>query len=148
MDLLPFQPQSHQHGGPPADADLAILCPIQGMLASKLPVCFKLTPLQDRYDPKQTYHDPNRTYHDVANALAQYPSLSPRTDVYSTLYHSMQRAANTLTPIVLQHTRMASQHSSSTSWVHSLSPSGARHTDFLSRFGFRIPTPESLRSSM
>ncbi|CAG8266805.1 unnamed protein product [Penicillium salamii] len=38
---------------------------------------------KDHYDPKQTYHDPNRTYHDVANALAQYPSLSPRTDVYT-----------------------------------------------------------------
>lgn len=38
---------------------------------------------QDHYDPRQTYHDPNRTYHDVANALAQYPSLLPRTDVYS-----------------------------------------------------------------
>ncbi|KAJ5593962.1 uncharacterized protein N7459_000170 [Penicillium hispanicum] len=44
---------------------------------------------QDHYDPKQTYHDPNRAYHDVANALAQYPSLSPRTDVYSELSTSM-----------------------------------------------------------
>lgn len=39
--------------------------------------------VQDHYDPQQTYQDPNRTYYDVANALAQYPSLSPRTDVYS-----------------------------------------------------------------
>ncbi|KAJ5538752.1 hypothetical protein N7494_008231 [Penicillium frequentans] len=38
---------------------------------------------KDHYDPKQTYHDPNRAYHDVVNALAQYPSLSPRTDVYT-----------------------------------------------------------------
>ncbi|KAJ5818056.1 hypothetical protein N7474_003647 [Penicillium riverlandense] len=38
---------------------------------------------KDHYDPQQTYHDPNRSYHDVANALAQYPSLSPRTDVYT-----------------------------------------------------------------
>lgn len=38
---------------------------------------------QDHYDPRQTYRDPNRTYHDVASALAQYPSLAPRTDVYS-----------------------------------------------------------------
>ncbi|KAJ5288925.1 hypothetical protein N7478_001955 [Penicillium angulare] len=38
---------------------------------------------KDHFDPKQTYHDPNRAYHDVANALAQYPSLSPRTDVYT-----------------------------------------------------------------
>ncbi|KAJ6034045.1 uncharacterized protein N7446_007658 [Penicillium canescens] len=38
---------------------------------------------KDHYDPQQTYQDPNRTYHDVANALAQYPSLSPRTDVYT-----------------------------------------------------------------
>ncbi|KAJ5119192.1 hypothetical protein N7526_010829 [Penicillium atrosanguineum] len=38
---------------------------------------------KDHYDPKQTYQDPNRAYHDVANALAQYPSLAPRTDVYT-----------------------------------------------------------------
>ncbi|KAJ5793433.1 hypothetical protein N7457_000032 [Penicillium paradoxum] len=38
---------------------------------------------KDHYDPQQTYRDPNRAYHDVANALAQYPSLSPRTDVYT-----------------------------------------------------------------
>ncbi|KAJ5930142.1 hypothetical protein N7466_005635 [Penicillium verhagenii] len=38
---------------------------------------------KDHYDPKQTYHDPNRAYHDVVNALTQYPSLSPRTDVYT-----------------------------------------------------------------
>ncbi|CAG7946480.1 unnamed protein product [Penicillium nalgiovense] len=38
---------------------------------------------KDHYDPQQTYRDPNRTYHDVANALSQYPSLSPRTDVYT-----------------------------------------------------------------
>ncbi|KAJ5884763.1 hypothetical protein N7495_009273 [Penicillium taxi] len=37
----------------------------------------------DHHDPKQTYHDPNRAYHDVVNALAKYPSLSPRTDVYT-----------------------------------------------------------------
>ncbi|SPQ26452.1 bc42b8f4-d8ff-4541-849f-55079447849d [Thermothielavioides terrestris] len=29
------------------------------------------------------YHDVNRTYNDVAQALSQYPSLSPRTDVYT-----------------------------------------------------------------
>lgn len=51
---------------------------------SKIPhIIGLLKPLQDHYDPQQTYRDPNRTYHDVANALAQYPSLSPRTDVYS-----------------------------------------------------------------
>lgn len=38
---------------------------------------------KDHYDPRQTYHDPNRTYYDVASALAQYPSLLPRTDVYT-----------------------------------------------------------------
>ncbi|EAW09963.1 putative endosomal sorting complex protein TSG101 [Aspergillus clavatus NRRL 1] len=38
---------------------------------------------RDHYDPNQTYQDPNRTYYDVANVLAQYPSLSPRTDVYT-----------------------------------------------------------------
>ncbi|KAJ5220395.1 hypothetical protein N7468_009599 [Penicillium chermesinum] len=38
---------------------------------------------KDHYDPNQTYHDPNRTYQDVVSALAQYPSLSPRTDVYT-----------------------------------------------------------------
>lgn len=31
----------------------------------------------------QEYHDVNRTYGDVAVALAQYPSLAPRTDVHS-----------------------------------------------------------------
>ncbi|KAI1189107.1 UEV domain-containing protein [Nemania serpens] len=29
------------------------------------------------------YHDVNRTYNDVAQALSQYPSLSPRTDVHT-----------------------------------------------------------------
>ncbi|KAL2186906.1 UEV-domain-containing protein [Thermothelomyces heterothallicus CBS 203.75] len=29
------------------------------------------------------YHDVNRTYNDVAAALSQYPSLSPKTDVYT-----------------------------------------------------------------
>ncbi|KAK9444238.1 ESCRT-I component [Metarhizium brunneum] len=29
------------------------------------------------------YHDVNRTYHDVAQALTQYPTLSPRTDVHT-----------------------------------------------------------------
>ncbi|KAH8694951.1 UEV domain-containing protein, partial [Talaromyces proteolyticus] len=38
---------------------------------------------KNHHDPKQTYRDPNRTYHDVARALAQYPSLGPRTDVYT-----------------------------------------------------------------
>lgn len=38
---------------------------------------------QNHYDPNQTYRDPNRTYHDVVRALAQYPSLGPRTDVHS-----------------------------------------------------------------
>jgi hypothetical protein len=31
----------------------------------------------------QEYHDVNRTYNDVAQALSQYPSLSPKTDVHS-----------------------------------------------------------------
>ncbi|KAJ9373528.1 hypothetical protein DTO282E5_1683 [Paecilomyces variotii] len=38
---------------------------------------------KDHYDPNQTYRDANRTYYDVAAALAQYPSLGPRTDVYT-----------------------------------------------------------------
>ncbi|RKU46714.1 hypothetical protein DL546_009083 [Coniochaeta pulveracea] len=29
------------------------------------------------------YHDVSRTYNDVAQALSQYPSLSPKTDVYT-----------------------------------------------------------------
>jgi ESCRT-I complex subunit TSG101 len=41
----------------------------------------ELTPPLSR---AQEYHDVNRTYNDVAQALSQYPSLSPRTDVYST----------------------------------------------------------------
>ncbi|GAB1206082.1 hypothetical protein APSETT445_004763 [Aspergillus pseudonomiae] len=40
-------------------------------------------PMKDHYDPRQTYQDPNRTYYDVASVLAQYPSLSPRTEVYT-----------------------------------------------------------------
>ncbi|KAL2162514.1 hypothetical protein VTH06DRAFT_7428 [Thermothelomyces fergusii] len=32
---------------------------------------------------EQEYHDVNRTYNDVAAALSQYPSLSPKTDVYT-----------------------------------------------------------------
>ncbi|KAB8228680.1 putative endosomal sorting complex protein TSG101 [Aspergillus alliaceus] len=39
--------------------------------------------IRDHYDPRQTYQDPNRTYYDVALVLAQYPSLSPRTEVYT-----------------------------------------------------------------
>ncbi|KAB8265047.1 UEV domain-containing protein [Aspergillus pseudonomiae] len=39
--------------------------------------------IRDHYDPRQTYQDPNRTYYDVASVLAQYPSLSPRTEVYT-----------------------------------------------------------------
>jgi hypothetical protein len=31
----------------------------------------------------QEYADVNRTYHDVAETLSNYPSLSPRTEVYS-----------------------------------------------------------------
>jgi hypothetical protein len=31
----------------------------------------------------QEYRDVNRAYGDVAQALAQYPSLAPRTDVHS-----------------------------------------------------------------
>ncbi|PYH48622.1 putative endosomal sorting complex protein TSG101 [Aspergillus saccharolyticus JOP 1030-1] len=38
---------------------------------------------RDHYDPRLTYQDPNRAYHDVANALAQYPTLAPRTEVYT-----------------------------------------------------------------
>ncbi|PYI22800.1 UEV-domain-containing protein [Aspergillus japonicus CBS 114.51] len=38
---------------------------------------------RDHHDPRLTYQDPNRTYHDVANALAQYPSIAPRTEVYT-----------------------------------------------------------------
>lgn len=52
------------------------------------------SPSQDHYDPKQTYQDPNRTYHDIANALAQYPSLSPRTDVYSESVLFMESSEN------------------------------------------------------
>ena len=41
----------------------------------------------------------NRTYNDVAQALSQYPSLSPRTDVHSTRPVPLPRAANLkLTP--------------------------------------------------
>ncbi|KAL2825015.1 UEV domain-containing protein [Aspergillus cavernicola] len=39
--------------------------------------------IRDHYDPRQTYQDPNRTHYDVANVLAKYPTLSPRTEVYT-----------------------------------------------------------------
>ena len=32
----------------------------------------------------QNYTEVNRTYHDAAEALSHYPSLSTRTEVYST----------------------------------------------------------------
>ncbi|KAM5439311.1 Suppressor protein stp22 of temperature-sensitive alpha-factor receptor and arginine permease [Microsporum ferrugineum] len=35
------------------------------------------------HDPNQAYRDPNRTYSDTAQLLAQFPSFSPRTDVYT-----------------------------------------------------------------
>lgn len=74
-----------RHGGSPADAQLAVLGAHQGTChfphLSTISSCH-----QDHYDPQQTYQDPNRAYHDVVNALGQYPSLSPRTDVYSGLY--------------------------------------------------------------
>ncbi|KAL4875648.1 UEV domain-containing protein [Aspergillus karnatakaensis] len=39
--------------------------------------------IRDHYDPRQTYQDPNRTYYDVANVLAKFPALAPRTEVYT-----------------------------------------------------------------
>ncbi|PWY86536.1 UEV-domain-containing protein [Aspergillus sclerotioniger CBS 115572] len=39
--------------------------------------------IRDHYDPRQTYQDPNRTYYEVAGVLGQYPSLGPRTEVYT-----------------------------------------------------------------
>jgi ESCRT-I complex subunit TSG101 len=38
----------------------------------------------DANDATKEYKDVNRTYHDAAEALSHYPSLSPRTEVYST----------------------------------------------------------------
>ncbi|KAK2827860.1 hypothetical protein FQN49_007269 [Arthroderma sp. PD_2] len=35
------------------------------------------------HDPNQAYHDPNRTYSDTAQLLSQFPTFSPRTDVYT-----------------------------------------------------------------
>ncbi|KAH4284950.1 hypothetical protein HBH64_238440 [Parastagonospora nodorum] len=37
----------------------------------------------DANDPTKEYKDVNRTYHDAAEALSHYPSLSPRTEVYT-----------------------------------------------------------------
>lgn len=74
-----------RHGGPPADAQLALLGANQG--SCHFPQLSDInSSSQDHYDPQQTYQDPNRAYHDVVNALGQYPSLSPRTDVYSELH--------------------------------------------------------------
>lgn len=41
----------------------------------------------------QEYADVNRTYHDVAETLSNYPSLSPRTDVYSTCQFPTARSS-------------------------------------------------------
>lgn len=72
---------------------MALGCPHQGITSNLLvPVGFTptLMLMQNHYDPKQTYRDPNRTYHDVARTLAQYPSVGPRTDVYSEFLRGSQ----------------------------------------------------------
>jgi len=51
-------------------------------------VLTSVSPCSKYHTPKlrllQNYTDVNRTYHDATEALSQYPSLSVRTDVYST----------------------------------------------------------------
>ncbi|EAT76536.2 hypothetical protein SNOG_16164 [Parastagonospora nodorum SN15] len=42
----------------------------------------------DANDPTKEYKDVNRTYHDAAEALSHYPSLSPRTEVYTSAYEN------------------------------------------------------------
>ncbi|KAK1148763.1 Suppressor protein stp22 of temperature-sensitive alpha-factor receptor and arginine permease [Aspergillus melleus] len=90
--------RSQDHCGEPIDDP-------RDLVTSKLPVNHALCPrtcsvnmaavpqrtlnwlysvlIRDHYDSRQTYQDPNRTYYDVANVLAQYPSLFPRTEVYT-----------------------------------------------------------------
>lgn len=46
-------------------------------------VCHALL-LFDLTDLNQEYRDPQRAYTDLAQSIALFPSLSPRTDVYST----------------------------------------------------------------
>ena len=42
--------------------------------------------------PTQDYHDVNRTYNDIAQALAQYSTLSVRTEVYSKCFPLIEDA--------------------------------------------------------
>lgn len=73
-----------QHGSPAACPELAVQC-LDKCMFQLLPryrdrAILTATPLR-----QQEYRDVNRAYSDVAQALAQYPSLSPRTDVHSML---------------------------------------------------------------
>lgn len=77
------------HGCPAARPELALQRPHQRASSTPEPQsCASSRTLTDScsflVSISQEYHDVNRTYNDVAQALSQYPSLSPRTDVHST----------------------------------------------------------------
>lgn len=87
---LHFQPQPHQHGGPPADADLAILGPIQGMSVSELPVWLNLT-------LRRTTTTQNKPTTIPTGPTTMLPMRSPNTprsrrEPMSTVRHSTQCA--------------------------------------------------------
>jgi hypothetical protein len=86
--IAPSHSHTRKHGGPTTCPKLALQRPDKcappaiardpTWASSSIEAKAKLT------EPSaQEYHDVNRTYNDVAQALSQYPSLSPRTDVHS-----------------------------------------------------------------
>lgn len=105
----------------------------------------------------QEYHDVNRTYNDVAQALSQYPSLSPRTDVHSKnlLYPSSRYVLSCVGRVwpanachaSSQHFRMAALPCSSTSPAPSPWCFEERRTASPYRYGSLTHTPANLPSS-
>jgi ESCRT-I complex subunit TSG101 len=71
----------HSNGQcPPEDTALALRCSEQG-------TCLDLTICDEALTVScQEYRDPNRAYSDLAQTLERFPTISPRTDVYSTLH--------------------------------------------------------------
>lgn len=92
---------TRHHGGPTAHPQLAVQrldkCAPPGsddaVNTRNRPIEASLTPPLSLSAP-QEYHDVNRTYNDVAQALSQYPSLSPRTDVHSMRHHEFLVQSN------------------------------------------------------
>jgi hypothetical protein len=70
----------------------------------------------------------NRTYNDVAQALSQYSTLSPRTEVYST---GDSKISGFKANMLLQHTKMADLLYFSNFQAPFPFYFAAQHTDFL-----------------